>query len=126
MVSSQSAELEALEARIRETEERLKEKQARQSFLPARNNDNNISPQRSLVGRGSNGQSTRSDMETARSPLNARSVPPSRPIVSNSSSYLTQNMPGALPQTPSEVEGNDYGAAGENVISHRRQNGKMD
>ena len=120
-MSSQSAELKALEAQIKETEERLKEKQTRKGVLAAENKAHGTPPQVSAVGSRSQGLSTRSDLGLANVPANVMSLPSSQPMVSNSASYLTQGMPGALPQTPLGVKGDDYRATGQTPTSHRKK-----
>ena len=98
----------------------MKEKQARNLLHTGKNDDHNTTPHRSLSRNGYNGQAARSDHEMVCSPHNARDPPSPRPVVSQSSSYLTKNMPGALPGTPSEVGGDDYGTAGHTATPFRR------
>jgi hypothetical protein len=124
VVSTQTSELEALEARIKATEERLKAKQA------------GISLSRTPSGRSSPQQ---------RTPLGDTfgSPPPHHPISPLATEFGSQNvnrekranqtyttppMPGQLPPTPGASEG-EYGSEPEYVVVNRKRtsaDGKQD
>ncbi|KAL8736402.1 MAG: hypothetical protein Q9166_000194 [cf. Caloplaca sp. 2 TL-2023] len=104
-VSSQSQELEALEARLRETEEKLKEKQT----IPAGKKINYTGQQQQTLSSSSvtetKGNHAASNMETSdRAVENIASQAPS----ASTMSYWRPQMPGTLPETPSDSRQNSY------------------
>lgn len=107
-VSSQSQELEALEARLRETEERLKQRRSRNSSPSSPGNSRNTTHRRPPIDRTfSGGDNT--EQAVATSPLATQ--PPStqsRPLTAQSPSYSVPRIPGAMPQTPAENGSSDY------------------
>lgn len=131
-MSSQASELEALEARLKATEERLKARQA-----PGAGADFDSSPKNKPSGRSSPrvrtplgdtfaSTPTRAAHET--SPLAAEfdndatdgqhtdQPTEGRPIAQRKQdSYMGQPMPGGLPPTPGASEG-DYGSESEYVL----------
>ena len=108
-VSSQSQELEALEARLRETEERLKQRRSRNSSPSSSSNGRNTSHRRAPIGRTFSGQGGEAEQAAVTSPLATQ--PPStqsRPPTAQSPSYSIPSIPGAMPQTPAEMVSSDY------------------
>ena len=108
-VSSQSQELEALEAKLKETEERLKEKQS--SPVAKRRDETGYQQQPLPANHGSQNQD---DAMTSYAPSNEpamESTSDQRPSPSTMS-YWRPQMPGALPETPSESRQNSYIARG--------------
>ncbi|MCJ1338363.1 hypothetical protein MMC09_003650 [Bachmanniomyces sp. S44760] len=99
-VTTQNAELEALEARLRKTEERLKAQQSRSSS-PAGGRSGYNSPNRPSVGRLPSTQGTQAGTS---SPLASSTQRPA-PVVANS---FRPHIPGALPESPTESPNNDY------------------
>ncbi|KAI9737265.1 MAG: hypothetical protein M1818_005798 [Claussenomyces sp. TS43310] len=121
-VSSQTSELEALEARLRATEERLKQRQAMTS--PSNSSGTSRSPRQRLplgdafanaeqqqrAGAPQHAQApTRAPPVPAAAELEFRPKTPTRPATAKRdlpSSYgAPPPMPGALPPTPSASEG---------------------
>ena len=96
-VSSQNAELEALEARLRATEERLKERQSRSSS-PMTGTSRYISPQRRPpVGRTLSNQPNGSPTALRSPPVTGVSSS-ARPAIAGTKapSYSVAEMPGAF------------------------------
>ncbi|PQE12469.1 CENP-Q a CENPA-CAD centromere complex subunit domain-containing protein [Rutstroemia sp. NJR-2017a BBW] len=115
-ISSQTSELEQLEARIRATEEKLKaattpggsppSKFATQAQQQPASTPNPTSPLEAKFGNGITSSSMRGGAETTEDKFTTRP----QPIKQTSSSYstttaLTSQMPGALPPTPGASEG---------------------
>lgn len=97
-VDSQNQELEALEARLRETEERLRQKQSVNSSPAAKAGANNTSYQTQPLGATFSGRDGNRSQDAATIPL---ATQPRRPLPTfRETSYQTPLMPGALPQTP--------------------------
>ncbi|MCJ1372864.1 hypothetical protein MMC20_004090 [Loxospora ochrophaea] len=125
-VTSQSQELEALEARLRETEERLKLKQSRSSSPAPRNSGYNSPLRQPPFGRVINGKENDRLPAAVTSPLATQ--PPSsqsRPSTAKSRSYGMPPMPGAMPETPGDSSSVDYVMIGrdsnrqDDAYSHR-------
>ena len=121
-VHSQTVELQALEARLRATEARLKEKIFGSSSTTAKNNAQYNFSRKVLLGHGKLGS-----RPTSRSGGNEEMKPSSRPGTGHSSNdnnaasfetrnipprqnsvYSMRSMPGALPQTPPVNSRNAY------------------
>ncbi|KAL8802859.1 MAG: hypothetical protein Q9182_003546 [Xanthomendoza sp. 2 TL-2023] len=105
-VSSQTQELEALEAKLRETEEKLREKQ----LSPARKTVNNTGqPQQAS---GAQPQSNLAASETYVENGQTGRVAGQAPSASTMS-YWRPPMPGALPETPGDSRQNSYLGGGQ-------------
>ncbi|MCJ1368222.1 hypothetical protein MMC16_007363 [Acarospora aff. strigata] len=108
-VSSQSQELEALEARLRETEERLKQRRSRTSSPSSSNNARNTSHRRPGIGRAFGGRGSETEPASVTSPLAGHPpISQSPPSTDLSSPHPVLPMPGAMPQTPGETGSGDY------------------
>lgn len=109
-VSTQSQELEALEARLKETEERLKQRQSMTFPSPTGINSRTGYHRRPPIDRtfsienAENGQRTASSAWAMNSPAmeSSSSETPAQP------SYDAPPVPGALPETPSDNTASDY------------------
>lgn len=121
-MSSQSQELEALEARLRETEERLKQRRSRNSSPSSPGNGKNTTHRRPPVGRTfSGGRET--EQAVATSPLATQ--PPStqsRPPTAQSSSYSVPRIPGAMPPISVENGSSDSVMVDRNDGTQRQEN----
>jgi len=110
VVSSASQELEALEARLRETEELLKKRQTGSaSRSPAATSGRNSPHRRTPLGAAFSPDAGKESTPPT-SPL-SRQQPTeagSRPVPVKESSYNVPPMPGRLPPTPGEGGRNDY------------------
>ncbi|KAI4226464.1 MAG: hypothetical protein LQ349_006872 [Xanthoria aureola] len=105
-VSSEIQELEALEAKLRETEERLKEKQA--SPAATRVNDSGTQQQAPPpADRAHHAQATSMVSESATVDQGTGSSVDQAPSASTMS-YWRPPMPGALPDTPGDSRQNSY------------------
>ncbi|KAL8915080.1 MAG: hypothetical protein Q9171_000383 [Xanthocarpia ochracea] len=104
-VSSEIQELVALEAKLRETEERLKEKQA----SPAANkiNDSAVEQQLPPPTYGGHAQSTPTTSDPAKLDQGTGGSADQAPTASTMS-YWRPPMPGALPETPGDSRQNSY------------------
>lgn len=119
-VSSQSQELEALEARLRETEERLRQKQSRTSSPSSLNSGRNTPHRRQAIGRAFSEQRSEKEQAIATSPLATQPVASqSRPPTGKAPSYSVPPMPGAMPQTPGETGTSDYVMVDEDGAQQR-------
>lgn len=110
-VSSQSQELAALEAKLRETEQRLKEEQ---SSPAAKRKDDTGHEQQSLPGTyesASHGSHAAPDTHPVEKPLQASA---DQAPSTSTMSYWRPQMPGALPETPSDSRQNSYLGGDEN------------
>lgn len=109
-MSSQSQELEALEARLRETEERLKQRQSRASSPAAAGSGRKSTHRRPGIGRTFGGEGSEQEQAPATSPLAAQPLSSqSRPSTGKAPSYTVPPMPGAMPETPGDIGKSDYG-----------------
>ncbi|OCK77140.1 hypothetical protein K432DRAFT_407572 [Lepidopterella palustris CBS 459.81] len=107
-VSTHTQELEALEARLRETEERLK--QAKSSPPFSRKNSQRRTPIRGTFAEEDKARSTE---PTSPSPLAKVTSAPRRPTVHTESQNPSDQstlapMPGALPDTPRSYTSREY------------------
>ncbi|KAI4117979.1 MAG: hypothetical protein LQ345_001870 [Seirophora villosa] len=104
-VSSQSQELEALEAKLRATEQRLKEKQ---STATAMTSDGTGQEQQTLSAASkSQGQSGLTAPDTYGSAMPLRNTSDQAPSASTMS-YWRPQMPGTLPETPGDSRHDSY------------------
>lgn len=116
-VSSQTSELEALEARLKATEERLKQKQA----MSYANRGSQSPRQRAPLGdtfSSAAEEPQRSQNQTSPLATEFRSRTPIRPQTgkkepSNTTSAGAPPMPGALPPTPGASEGESASSDGD-------------
>ncbi|KAL9611278.1 MAG: hypothetical protein Q9167_004075 [Letrouitia subvulpina] len=112
-VSSQNQELEALEARLKETEERLKQKQSGSSGRSAGNNTpHRRQPLGDRFGVEQQGgyqasHTQNSDSQQTVQPFKLSDKAPSQSTMA----YWQPEMPGTLPQTPSEGGQSNYVSA---------------
>lgn len=106
-VDSQNQELEALEARLRDTEERLRQQQSRKSSHTAKISAIKSSHPRQPLGPTFSDQVDDRANDSATRSLAAQ---PRRtqPSTSRASSYQMPPMPGALPPTPGVTSSQDY------------------
>ena len=98
-ISSQSAELQALEVRLRETEERLKERQSKSSS-PALGGSAYSSPhRRPPIGRTFSGQENDRRQARAYNPPATQPLSQARPPNAKMGSYSRPIVPGGTPET---------------------------
>ncbi len=122
-VSSQSQELEALEARLRETEERLKQTRSRNSSPSSPGNGRNTAHRRPPVGRAFSGQGGEVEQAVATSPLATQ--PPStqsRPPTAESPSYSIPRIPGVMLQPSEKNVSSDYVVVDRTDGTQRQEN----
>ncbi|KAL8676559.1 MAG: hypothetical protein Q9186_006939 [Xanthomendoza sp. 1 TL-2023] len=101
-VSSQTQELEALEAKLRETEERLREKQVSSAGKTTNNTGHQQqAPQRNLGASESPVENRETERMTDQAPS------------ASTMSYWRPPMPGALPETPGDSRQNSYLGGGQ-------------
>ncbi|KAL9038990.1 MAG: hypothetical protein Q9180_002798 [Flavoplaca navasiana] len=104
-VSSDMQELEALEAKLKETEEKLKEKQA----SPAANKVNDSvmqqrDPPPAFHGQSPRVSTTSTPVTTDEGPRNSVNQAPS----TSTMSFWRPSMPGTLPETPGDSRQSSY------------------
>lgn len=104
-LSSQSQELEAIEAKLRETEERFKEKQS----SPEAKRKIHAGPERQSVSTGEISQShSTSVTPMTSSKENPSGSPASQAPSASTMSYWRPSMPGTFAETPGEGRQNSY------------------
>lgn len=111
-MNSQTQELQALEARLRDTEERLKERQLRDASLAGRNNATHSSNRREPGGNISSGEKENSRLESSTTSPQAKQAPATQAV---SASTMSQWRP-----TQSNVSGTGGEYAGDASFARPR------
>jgi hypothetical protein len=116
VVSTQTSELEALEARIKATEERLKAKQNAAISLSRTPSGRSSPQQRTPLGDTFNPPPPHHPSSPLSSEFGAQSMNREK----RNQTYTTPPMPGQLPPTPGASEG-EYGSEPEYVVVEKKR-----